>query len=64
MSHVYNFIVEILLILTYELRSVDQTVNDCPFYVMFVVRLEVQITASMNRLPVQFRGQFWTPLYI
>jgi hypothetical protein len=56
MSYVFNFVVEILLILTYDLRSVDQTVNDSPFYVVWVVGLEEQITASMSRLPVHFRG--------
>jgi hypothetical protein len=47
-----------LLVLTYDLRSVDQTMNDFPFYVMWVVGIEVQITTSINRLPVHFRGQF------
>jgi hypothetical protein len=37
--------------------------NDSPFYVMWVVVLEVQITTSMSRLPVHFLGQFWTPLH-
>jgi hypothetical protein len=32
MSYVFNFIVKILLILTYDLCSVDQTMNDSPFY--------------------------------
>jgi hypothetical protein len=63
MSYVFNFVVEILLILTYDLRSVDQTVNHSPFYVIWVVELEVQITTSVSRLPVHFRGQFCTPLH-
>jgi hypothetical protein len=63
MSCVFNFVVEILLILTYDLRSADQTMNDSPFYVMLVVELEVQIMTSMNRLLVHFRGQFWIPLH-
>jgi hypothetical protein len=63
MSYVFNFVVEILLILTYDPRSVDQTVSDSPFYVMWVAGLEMQITTSMSRLPVHFRGQFWTPLH-
>jgi hypothetical protein len=63
MSYVFNFVVEILLILIFALRSVDQTLNDSPFYVMWVVGLEVQITTSMSKLPVHFCGQFWTPLH-
>jgi hypothetical protein len=51
------------LVLTYDLRSVDQTTNDSSFYVMWVVGLEVKITTSMSRLPVHFCGQFWTPLH-
>jgi hypothetical protein len=60
---VFNFVVEIPLILTYDIRSFAQTMNDSPFYVMWVVGLEVQITTSMIRLPVQFYGQFRTPLH-
>jgi hypothetical protein len=58
LSYVFNFVVEILLILTYVLRSVGQTVNDATFYVMWVVGLEVHITTLMSRFPVQFGGQF------
>jgi hypothetical protein len=58
----FNFVIEILLILTYDLGSADQTMNDSPFYVMWVVGLEVQITTSMSRFPVHFLGQFWTRL--
>jgi hypothetical protein len=61
-SYIFNFFVEILLILTYDLRSVDQSMNDSTLYVM-VVGIEVQITTSMNILPVHFRGQFWTTLH-
>jgi hypothetical protein len=60
MFYVSNFVVEILLILTYDLHSVDQTVNNSPFYVMWVVRIEVQITTSMSILLIHFCGQFWT----
>jgi hypothetical protein len=63
MSYVLNFIVEILLILTYDLCSADHTINDYTFYVMWVVGIEVQITTSMSRLPVYFHSQFWTPLH-
>jgi hypothetical protein len=63
MSNVFNFLAEIPPILTYDLRSGDQTMNDSPFYMMWVVGLEVQIMASMSRLPVLFRGQFWIPLH-
>jgi hypothetical protein len=48
MSYVLNFIVEILLILTYDLRAVHQNIHDSPFYVMWVVELEVQITTSIS----------------
>jgi hypothetical protein len=34
MSYVFNCFVEILLILAYDLCSVEQTMNDSPFYVM------------------------------
>jgi hypothetical protein len=54
--------VKILLILTHDLRSVDQSMNCSPFHVMWVVGLEVQVATSMSRLPVHFRDQFWTPL--
>jgi hypothetical protein len=57
MSCIFNFVVEFLLILTYDFRSVGQTVNDSTFYVMWVVGIEVQITISISMLPVHFRGQ-------
>jgi hypothetical protein len=38
MSYVFNFVVEIL-ILTYDLGMADQTMNDSPFYMMWVVGL-------------------------
>jgi hypothetical protein len=47
MPYVLNFVFEILLILTYDLGSTDQAMNDTPFRVMWVVGLEVQITACM-----------------
>jgi hypothetical protein len=40
MSYIINFLVENLLILTYDLGSTDQTMNDSPSHVM-VVGLEV-----------------------
>jgi hypothetical protein len=43
MSYVLNFLVEIILILTYDLSSTDQTVNDSSFQVLWKVGLEVQI---------------------
>jgi hypothetical protein len=46
MSYVFNFVVEILLISTYDLRPVDQIMNDSPFYVMWVVGLEVHVTRN------------------
>jgi hypothetical protein len=33
-----------------------------PFYVMWVVGIEVQLTTRMSRLPVRFCGQSLTPL--
>jgi hypothetical protein len=36
MSYIFNFLVEILLILTYDLGSVDQSMNDSRFYVVCV----------------------------
>jgi hypothetical protein len=52
MSYVLSFTVEILLILTYDLCSTDQTMNDSLFHVIWVVRLEVQIMTCMSRFPV------------
>jgi hypothetical protein len=63
MSYVLNFLGEILLILTYDLGSTKQTMTDCAFHVMWVDGLEVQTMARMSRFPVQFRGQFRTPLH-
>jgi ligand-binding SRPBCC domain-containing protein len=34
-----------------------------PFYVIWVVALEVQITTFMCKFPVHSLGQFWTPLH-
>jgi hypothetical protein len=62
MSYVFNFVVKIRLVLTYDLRSVDQAMNHSPFYVIRVVGLEVEITTSKSKIPVHFCGQFWTPL--
>jgi hypothetical protein len=59
MSYVFNLIVEVFLVLTYDLRSVDRTMND--IYVKWVAGLEVKMATSVSRLPVHFRGQFWTP---
>jgi hypothetical protein len=63
MSYVFKSVVKILLVLTYNLRSVEKTMNDSLIYVMWVVELEVQILTSMSRLPEHFRGQFRTPLH-
>jgi hypothetical protein len=62
-SYVLNFVVEILLILSYDLDSADKTMNNSPFYMMWVVGLEMQIMTSMSRFLVHFRGQFWTSLH-
>jgi hypothetical protein len=63
MSYVSDFVAKIILVLTYNLRSVEQTMGDSPFYVMWVVRIEVKITASVRRHSVHFGGQFITPLH-
>lgn len=34
MTYVLNFLVEIFLIVTYDLRSTFWTIEDCPFYVI------------------------------
>jgi hypothetical protein len=62
MSYVFNFVVEILLILIYDLCFVDQTMYDSPFYMMWVAGLEVHVTTSMSRFPLHLHGQFWTLL--
>jgi hypothetical protein len=62
-SYVHNFVVETLLILTHGLGLDDQTMNDSPFYVIYVIGPEMKITTGMSRFPVQFRSQFWTPLH-
>jgi hypothetical protein len=56
MSHILNFLVEMLLIVTHDFGSTNQAKNVSPFHVIWVVGLEVQITTYMNRIPVQFRG--------
>jgi hypothetical protein len=48
MSYVFNFLVEILLILPYDLGYTDLTTKDSPFHMMCVVGLEVQTTASFR----------------
>jgi hypothetical protein len=58
MSYVPNFVVEILLILTRDLGSADQTMNDSPFYVIWVAEFEAHITTSMDRFLIHFNGQF------
>jgi hypothetical protein len=58
MSHVFNFVVEILLILKYNILSAEQIVKDSLFYVLWVVGVEVQVRISMSRFPAHFRGQF------
>jgi hypothetical protein len=52
----FNIPVEILLSLTYDLGSTDETMNGSPFHVMWVVRLEVQISISMSTFSEHFRG--------
>jgi heme A synthase len=44
MSYVLHFLAEILLILTYDRASTDQTMNNSHFHMTWVVGLEVQIT--------------------
>jgi hypothetical protein len=47
----------------YDLGSADQTINSSPFYMMWVVGLEMQITIGMSRFPVHFHAQFWISLH-
>jgi hypothetical protein len=42
-SDVLNLVVQILLVLTHGLGSSDQTMNDSPFYVVWLLGLEVYI---------------------
>jgi hypothetical protein len=49
MSYVFNFLAEILLILTYDLGSTDQTVKDSSFHMMLVGGLEMQIMTEMSK---------------
>jgi hypothetical protein len=63
MSYVVNFLVEILLILTYDRGCTDQTMNDSPFRMMWVVGVEVQIMTCMSTFLVHFYGKFRTPLH-
>jgi hypothetical protein len=58
MYYVLNFTVEILLVFTYDLDSTDQTMNDSPFYMMWVAGLEVQITTSMKSFQYIFVANF------
>jgi hypothetical protein len=52
-----------ILILTYDLGSIDQAMNDSSFHMIWVVGLEMQIMTCMCRFPVHFHGQFRTPLH-
>jgi hypothetical protein len=63
MFHILSFVAEVLLALTHDLGSTDQTMNDSPFYVIWVAGLEMQITTGVSRFPVHFCGQFWTPVH-
>jgi hypothetical protein len=63
MPNGFDFVGKILLILTCDLCSVEQTMNYSPLHVMWMVGLEVQVTTSMSRLPVHFCDQLWTPLH-
>jgi hypothetical protein len=62
MSYVLNYILDILLILTYDTARLIKLWTAL-FYVMCVVGLEVQITTSMSRFLVHCSGQFWTSLH-
>jgi hypothetical protein len=53
----------LILILTYNLGSMEQTMDYSPFYVMRMVKIKVKITASVRRLSVHFGGQFRTQLH-
>jgi hypothetical protein len=65
-SYVFNFAVEILLILIYDLRSVDKTTNGSPSHAIWVLGIEVQITTSMSRFParwIMIRKIIFVPMY-
>jgi hypothetical protein len=63
MSYVLNYVVEILLNLTYDLGSSDQTMKDSLFHALWVVWLQVQIMTCMSRFLIHFHGKFKTPLH-
>jgi hypothetical protein len=54
MSYVLNFLVEILLILTYDLASTDQAMNDSSFHMVWVGGLEMRIKTCTSRFLVHF----------
>jgi predicted amino acid-binding ACT domain protein len=56
MSLVSNILVEILPMLTYNLDSIDQTMNDSPFHMMWLVGLQVQIKICMSMFHGKFRN--------
>jgi hypothetical protein len=58
MYYALNFTVEMLLVLTYDHDSTDQTMNDSPFYMMWVSGLEMQVTTSMNSFQYTFVANF------
>jgi hypothetical protein len=56
MFYVLNFNVEILLIVTIDLGSTGQSMNDSTVDMMWAVGLQVRITTSMRRFPVNSVG--------
>jgi hypothetical protein len=57
MSYVLNFLVEILLILAYDLVSTGQTMNGSLFHLRWVAGIEVLIMTSVSKFLVHFNGQ-------
>jgi hypothetical protein len=56
MSYILNFLVDFLLILSYELGCTDLPMKDAPFCMMWVVGLEVQITSCFRYIFVASLG--------
>jgi hypothetical protein len=57
-----NILVKILLILTYYLGLIDQTMNNSPRYVMWVVGIEMLIASCMVAFWYTFMASLEPPL--
>jgi hypothetical protein len=64
MSYVFNFVVEILLLLTHDLGLTDPTMNDSPFHVIWVVGLEgLWAQLSTFRLKMETESSFQNAVF-